>query len=329
MATSQITLRTLTINGVKLQLAEQGEGPLVLFCHGFPETWRSRRHQLPVVAASGYHAVAPDMRGYGGSDAPADVTRYNILELAGDLVGLVQALGQTQAVLVGHDWGATVAWMAALIRPDVFSALVGMSVPYRPRGAAEPLQLLRSAGLDAFYYFYFQEPGAAEAEFERDVDDTMRRILFTLSGDMPESAPVSPMLKPGAGFLGETVRPVVLPPWLTEEDLTLTVAAFQRTGFRGGLNYYRNIDANWRLTAPFERLAISQPVLFIAGARDVMITMPTGRLAFDRMPSTVPGLKDARLVEGAGHWIQQERPAEVNAALISFLCHSCSVRFSK
>jgi epoxide hydrolase A/B len=316
--TSEAAHRLVKTNGINMHIAEQGTGPLVLLCHGFPEIWRCWRHQLPALAEAGFRAVAPDLRGYGRTDAPEEIESYTILHLVGDLVGLVAALGERRAVVVGHDWGASVAWMAALIRPDIFAAVAAMSVPFRSRGLVAPLSAWRAAGLENFYHFYFQKPGVAEAEFAPDVSGALRRGLYTLSGDAPATMEWSPMLTPGGGFTDRMIDPPSLPAWLTENDIEAAASEFRRTGFRGGLNWYRNIDRNWALTAAFHGLQISQPALFIAGTRDITITGP-GKAALDQLAATVPGLKRQLLIEGAGHWIGEERPDEVNAALIDFL----------
>ena len=302
---------TVTANGIRLHVAEQGQGPLVLLCHGWPELWYSWRHQLAALGAAGFRAVAPDMRGYGESEAPADIAAYSILHLVGDLVGLVDVLGEREAIIVGHDWGANVAWTAALLRPDLFRAVTAMSVPYRPRGPAPPLALLRKAGLDNFYWIYFQPPGVAEAEFERDIPDTFRRLVGGIGGSL--------MVAPGAGFLDKFLPPEHLPAWLAAADIAAYSDAFRRTGFRGGLNWYRNLDRNWELLAPWHGAAIRQPALFIAGSHDGVIRGPMGEKALAQLADNVPGLKRKVLIEGAGHWIQRERSAEVNAALLEFL----------
>ena len=314
----EIKHRIVAANGINMHIAEQGRGPLVLLCHGFPETWYSWRHQLGALAGAGFRAVAPDMRGYAQTDAPDDIESYSILHLVGDMVGLVRALGETNAVIVGHDWGASVAWTAALIRPDIFRAVAALSIPLRPRGPTAPLAALRAAGFERLYYFYFQEPGVAEAEFERDVSAVMRKGIYTLSGDAPASSEWSPMLAPGSGFLDKAIEPEHLPAWITEDDIEAVSVEFTRTGFRGPLNWYRNIDRNWELTGAFADRQIEQPALFIAGARDVSIAGPN-KAAVDQLSKTVPGLKRQLLIEGAGHWIGEERPAEVSEALIRFL----------
>jgi pimeloyl-ACP methyl ester carboxylesterase len=310
--------RTLTANGIRMHIAEEGAGPLVLLCHGFPEGWYSWRHQLPALAAKGYRAVAPDMRGYGQTDAPLDMASYDLLTLVGDLVALVAGLGEKQAILVGHDWGANVAWHAGLMRPDVFPALGILSVPYRLRGPRPPLTLLREAGLHGHYWFYLQDPGVAESHFEADARAALRRIFYTVSGDAPRDRP-GLILEPGRGWLDNTLDPDRLPSWLTDVDLDHMTAEFVRAGFRGGMNWYRNIDRNWHLTSPWAGTLVRLPVLFIVGSEDPVLTLSTSRPAYDALQATVPGLKRNIVVQGAGHFIQQERPHLVNEALIDYL----------
>lgn len=315
---SEIQRRDVLVDGIRIHIAEQGTGSPILLCHGFPEGWYSWRHQLPALAAAGYRAIAPDMRGYGQTDAPAEISSYSILDIVGDMVGLVGALGEKQAIIVGHDWGATVAWHATQFRPDIFPAVAALSVPFRQRGPAPPLLLLRQAAMHNHYWFYLQEPGVAEAAFGRDPRATLRRILYTLSGDAPHDPP-GLMLQPGKGWLDNTLEPDCLPSWLTEADLVHMTAEFSRTGFGGGLNWYRNIDPNWKLTAPWAGAVIHQPALFIVGGKDPVIALSTGKAAYEALPTTVPGLKRKLLIEGAGHFIQQERPKIVNDALVEFL----------
>ena len=193
-----------------------------------------------------------------------------------------------------------------------------MSVPFRPRGGMAPLQALKAVGIENFYWQYFQPPGVAEAEFEADIPTTLRKVLFSGSGDAPPREGMALSLPPGGGFLDRSVDPATLPAWLTDDDIAYMTDRFRGSGFRGGLNYYRNIDRNWELTAPWAGAGITIPALFIAGTRDVVIT-GFGKAALEAMPVSVPGLRRQVLIEGAGHWIQQERPAEVNAALLEFL----------
>jgi pimeloyl-ACP methyl ester carboxylesterase len=306
-------------NGLKVHYVESGSGPLVVLVHGFPESWYSWRHQLPALAKAGFHVVALDMRGYGQTDVPPEIASYTIMHLVGDVTGLVEALGEKHAIIVGHDWGASVAWSAALLRPEMFQAVVAMSVPYRPRGPVAPLRALRDAGLYTYYWLYYQEPGVAEAEYDRDPRVTLRRLMFSLSGDAPSDRPDPSILKPGKGRLESTIDPERLPSWLKEADLDYMTADLKRTGFRGGVNWYRNIDRNWELLAPWSGVPIQQPALFIAGAKDPVITYATNKEPLVALKTTVPNLKRQLIIEGAGHWIQQERPKEVNAALIEFL----------
>jgi pimeloyl-ACP methyl ester carboxylesterase len=307
--------RAISANGIEIFLREQGEGPLVLLCHGWPELSYSWRHQMPALAAAGFHVVAPDMRGFGRTSAPADVKAYTIFDHVGDMVGLATALGEKQAVIIGHDWGAPVAWHAALFRPDVFTAVAGLSVPPPLRGRGRPLDTLRENGITNFYWQYFQTPGVAEAEFERDVDLTMRTLLGRGFSDPAASL----FITEGKGFLGDAGAGGALPDWLSEADLAQFSESYRKSGFRGGLNWYRNIDRNWELTAPWQGAQIRQPSLFIAGANDSVITGLIGAKRVADMERVLPGLRRKLIIEGAGHWIQQERAAEVNAVLIAFL----------
>jgi pimeloyl-ACP methyl ester carboxylesterase len=314
---AEIRHSQILLNGIEMHVAEAGEGPLVLLCHGWPELWYSWRHQLKALAEAGFRVVAPDMRGFGRTTAPADVAAYTIFHHVGDMVALVAALGEKRAVIVGHDWGAPVAWHAAQMRPDIFTAVAGLSVPFRRRGRAMPLDMLRKAGKSDYYWIYFQEQ-AAEDEFARDARFTLRRILTIGSGDTPREHKMSMYVDRASGFLGASRQDYPLPAWLSDADLDMFAAEYQRAGFRGGLNWYRNIDRNWELTAPWQDAVITQPALFIAGARDAVITGSMGQRALDELENIVPNLKRKILIEGAGHWIQQERPDDVNAALISF-----------
>jgi len=311
-------LETLQLDDIRMRFASQGSGPLVLFCHGWPESWYSWRHQMAAVAAAGYRAVAPDMRGYGGTDAPDNPAHYSLLHLVGDLVSLLKALGERQAVLVGHDWGAPVAWHAALLRPDLFRAVVGMSVPYAPPWRTDLLSALEKQGVHDFYIQYFQTPGVAEAEFERDVEASMRRIYYSGSGDAPAQVSFG-MLAPGAGYLDHTIDPKVLPDWMGADDMAYYAGEFRRAGFRGGLNWYRCLRLNAELLSPWRGAPIQQPSMFIAGARDAVLRFPASQSQIDRYPTTLPGLRGCHILEGAGHWIQRERATQVNTLILEFL----------
>jgi pimeloyl-ACP methyl ester carboxylesterase len=312
--------RIVDTNGIKMHIAEQGQGPLVIMCHGFPELGYSWRHQLPALAEAGFHAVAPDQRGYGQTDCPEAIEAYNILQLVGDIVGLVHTLGEEKAVIVGHDWGAPVAYNCALLRPDIFHALILLSVPYSPRswGSTRPTEAMKNmAGDNQFYIVYFQKPGRVEKELEADVRETMVKTLYSLSGDPPPEKRWNFLFGKDQKFVDTVYMPDTLPEWLTEKDIDVFTEGFKRTGFRGGVNWYRNIDRNWELTPFLSGAKIHQPSLFIAGELDGVIVM--SRAAFDNLESAVPDLKQKILVPGAGHWVQQERPQEVNDALIDFL----------
>lgn len=312
--TAQIRHRTVTANGIQMHVAEAGEGPLVVLCHGWPESWYSWRHQLVALAEAGYRAVAPDQRGYGQTDKPEAVEAYTGFHLVGDIVGLVHALGEERAVIAGHDWGALVAWQAALWRPDLFRGAIVLSVPTGPRLPIRPTALMKQAFADRFFYIlYFQEPGKAEAELERDVRKTLRMLLYTASGDGPDvgfaDAPKS------ARFLDQMVEPETLPAWLSEADLDFFTAEFERSGFRGPLNWYRNFDRTWELAAPFQGKQIRIPALFISGDRDLIRANPEFETA---MRAVVPDVQ-VRILPGIGHWTQQEAPEAVNAAMLEFL----------
>jgi pimeloyl-ACP methyl ester carboxylesterase len=317
---ADVNHRFIDTNGISMHIAEQGEGSLVVLCHGFPECWYSWRHQLPALAAAGYHVVAPDQRGYGQTDRPEPIEAYHILQLTGDMVGLVHALDAERAIIVGHDWGAPVAWHCALLRPDLFRAVALLSVPYLQRSWEDirPTEAMRRiAGEQEFYQLYFQEPGTAEAELEADVRATMRTFLYAASGDAPPEKRWRFLFGKSEKFLDTGSLPEVLPGWLTEQDLDVFTREFERTGFRGGLNWYRNIDRLWELTPFLNGAMLRQPTLFVAGAVDPVITMY--RDAFEAMEQTVPNLSQKVLLPGAGHWIQQERPAQVNQLLLEFL----------
>jgi pimeloyl-ACP methyl ester carboxylesterase len=332
MTKSDIAHRMIEANGIHLHIAEQGEGPLVILCHGFPESWYSWRHQLAALSAAGYRVVAPDMRGYGQSDRPEAIDQYTLFHLVGDMVGLLDALGAEQAVIAGHDWGAPVAWHAALFRPDRFRAVIGLSVPYWPRTPVMPTSAMPKRDDALFYQLYFQTPGVAEAELERDVRATVLKTLFSGSGDVPRRAAGSGdaarpatadghvgMVPRDGGFLTRMPTPAVLPAWLSEKDIDFYAGEFARTGFRGGLNWYRNIDRNWELLAPFAGAKVTVPALYVAGDRDLVVAFRNVNHVIANLTKYVPQLRGTIMLPGCGHWTQQERAAEVNAAMIEFL----------
>jgi pimeloyl-ACP methyl ester carboxylesterase len=322
---SGVTHRFVETNGIRMHVAEQGAGPVVVLCHGFPESWYSWRHQMAALAGAGFRAVAPDMRGYGQTDRPEAIDQYTLLHLVGDMVGLLDALGEPVAVIAGHDWGAPVAWHAALIRPDRFRAVIGLSVPYRPRTSARPTTVMPRTDDAVFYQLYFQEPGVAEAELERDPRQSIRRLLYSGSGDAPRRSQhfLDPdtvgMVPRTGGFLTRTIDPPALPSWLTEADLDFYGGEFARTGFRGGLNWYRNIDRSWELLAPYAGARVTVPALYVAGDRDLVVAFRGMDQLLPNLHRFVPELRQRIMLSGCGHWTQQERPAEVNAAMLEFL----------
>ena len=311
-----INQRRVETNGISLNIAEQGEGPLVLMLHGFPESWYSWRHQFSALAEAGYHAVAPDMRGYGDSDKPFEIEAYNQVEVVNDIIGLIPALGYEKAVVFGHDWGAPTAWSCALNHPDKVSAVGALSVPFRPRGDSPPLATLKAIFKDRFFYqLYFQEPGKAETELEKDPALTIRKFYHMASGEMNTSLLSE---KPAdADLLSDLPDPgAKMGPWISEEDVSFYANEFRQSGFRGPLSYYRNMDLTWELTKDSPR-QISQPALFVAGERDGVILMAAD--ALKELDKHVTDLRVNKLIPKIGHWTQQEAPNEVNQALIQFL----------
>jgi pimeloyl-ACP methyl ester carboxylesterase len=322
---AELKNRFIETNGIRMHIAECGTGPLVVLCHGFPESWYSWRHQLQALAEAGFHVAAPDMRGYGQTDRPEAIEQYTLLHLVGDVVGLLDALSADKAVIAGHDWGAPVAWHCALLRPDRFRAVIGLSVPFWSRLPIRPTSLMPQTDEALFYQLYFQSPGVAEAEFERDVRRSIRSLVYSASGDAPrhekEDSPRNDvgMVPRQGGFLSRLVDPASLPPWLTDADVDFYVKEFRRTGFRGGLNWYRNIDRNWQLLAPFAGSRVSVPALYIAGDRDLVVAFRGMDQIIANLAHFVPQLRGTLMLPGCGHWTQQERPLEVNNAMIGFL----------
>jgi epoxide hydrolase A/B len=296
---NDVPLRTLEVNGLRMRVAELGasDAPPVVLLHGFPELWYSWRHQLPVLAEAGYRAIAPDLRGFGGTTAPPEIEAYDAVHLTGDVTGLLDALGLDRAVVVGHDWGSDLAWKVALMHPERVSAVAGLSVPFAPRAPGPPLEIMRRRAGDEFYIVWFQQPGVADEALARDV----RRTLST-----PEVWTAD-----WAARSDEPRRP----PFLSEEDLDYYAAEFERTGFTGGLNWYRNIDRNWHLLEPYAERRIEQPAMFLTGSRDPVRLF----MRDSAMDGWVTDLRERVVVEGAGHWVQQQCPDEVNAALLRFL----------
>jgi pimeloyl-ACP methyl ester carboxylesterase len=292
------------------------DAPVVVLTHGFPELAYSWRHQIPVLAEAGYHVLAPDQRGYGGSSRPDAIDAYDIHQLTADIVGLLDDIGAQRAVWIGHDWGAPVAWHAPLLHPDRVSAVAGLSVPALPRAQLPPTQTFRKTfGENFFYMLYFQQPGVADAELGGDPGRTIRRMMSGLRTSGDQSAALR-MVAPGPeGFIDRIPEPDALPDWISQDELDHYISEFSRTGFTGGLNWYRNLDRNWETTADLVDAKISVPCLFIGGTADPVLTFTRA----DRASEVISGPYRQVMIDGAGHWLQQERPDEVNAALLEFL----------
>lgn len=304
-------------NGVALQVTEAGEpgAPAVVLLHGFPELAYTWRHQVWALADAGFHVLAPDQRGYGGSDQPAAIEAYTVTELVNDVVGLLDEVGADDAAVVGHDFGAVVAWAAPLLHPDRFSAVAGLSLPPVPRSRVPTTEAFRKLFGDRFFYIlYFQQPGPADAELGRDPATTLRKLFATPpAGD--EAAALR-MLAPGPdGFLDRIVDPGTLPGWLGQADFDVYTESFTRNGFTAPLNWYRCFDLNWEQTADTPAATIEVPALFIGGTADA----PLAYTPRHRASEVVTGPYREVLLDGAGHWLTEECPEAVGELLTAFL----------
>ena len=316
-----VTFRFIEANDLRMRIAEAGDsGPLLLLAHGWPESWYSWRHQLTFFAEAGYRVVAPDMRGYGETDKPPRVEDYDIVQLANDMVGVLDALGEESAIMAGHDWGSIVAWNTVLLHPDRFSALIAMSVPYGGRAPRSPMEGGNETFEDNFFYIlYHNEPGGvAEAEYDSDPRGLISRLY--LSPRSPREAPaITDPNRSAGGWIGRLGAPIGLPDWLAQEDLDYVVNQFEMAGFRGGVNYYRNFHRNWEITEHLQEVKVKVPTLFIAGERDSVIAGATQDALTGSMGRVVDDLKDVVLIPEIGHWVQQEAPEETNQAILDFL----------
>jgi pimeloyl-ACP methyl ester carboxylesterase len=313
--TNKRNFRTIQTNGIRLNTVVEGDGPLVILLHGWPQCWYLWRNQIDPLVEAGFQVAVPNQRGYDSSDAPEDIEAYDILNLTADVTGIADALGHETFTVVGHDWGAPVAWNTALLYEERVTAVVGMSVPYSryPTGA---LTKQENFGDNFWYMVYFQKPGIAEAEFEQDIRRSLRMIHFNVSGSAPEGIVLTP--KPStSGFLDGLIDTEELPKGVTQEDLDYYVEQYEQSGFRGNLNWYRNIDRNMEITPQLEGKKISQPALFIAGEKDIVLQFPG--VSLDTMTELIPNLKGQVVVPGAGHWVPAEYPQQVNKALLGFL----------
>lgn len=293
----------MAVNGIELNVVDEGEGPLVVLCHGFPELAFSWRRQVPALAAAGYRVLAPDMRGYGRSSSPPAIEDYDIVALCGDLCGLLDACDERSAIFVGHDWGAIVVWQLAILHPERVAAVAGLSVPFLPRAPVPPVELMRSVQGEDFYIVRFQQPGVADAELAQDVRRTLSLMLTRATS------------RTTVFRADEEGTAPQLPAWISEEEFAVYVEAFERTGFTGGLNWYRNFDRNWELTESVADRRVEQPAMFLTGELDVVRQFTST----EGMTDWVTDLRSNTIVPGAGHWVQQEEPEVVNTALLGFL----------
>lgn len=311
--------RRVDVGSAELDVLEAGDvgAPVVILAHGFPESSWSWRHQVAPLAAAGYHVLAPDQRGYGRSTKPDTVPGYGIEHLTGDLLNLVSTTGHDDAVFMGHDWGALIVWDLAKLHPERCRGVVGLSVPF-VHWPAPPIPLMQATYGDRFFYIlYFQRPDEAEREMEADVRRTMAGVLWGASGQgFAPRGDLPPM--EGTGFLTGMPTPPPLPwSWLTEADLDQYVEEFTASGYFGPVSYYRNLDANFAVVDGLGPERLTMPTAFVTGAKDPVNLMdPTGA---ERMAATLPNFRGATIIDGAGHWVQQEAPAETTAALLSFL----------
>ncbi|MEE2776200.1 MAG: alpha/beta hydrolase [Acidobacteriota bacterium] len=319
-----VSFRMVESNGLTMRVAEAGEGPLVIFAHGFPESWYSWRHQLPAIAAAGYRAVAPDMRGYGSTSAPREIEAYDTPTLCRDLIGLIDHYGEEQAVLVGHDWGAAVVWNCSLIEAARVRGVAALSVPYGGRGETHPIESMKEGfGENFFYMLYFQEldedgNGIADAEFGAD-PRTLLKSLYTSPDTLREPPTITDPLRSAGGWIGRLGMPTEFPPWFSQVDLDYYVGEFERAGFRGGINYYRNIGRSWELTPELAGARVTPPALFIAGEQDGVIGGATKEQLEASLGAVADDLRGVHLIPATGHWVQQEKGSETNDLLISFL----------
>jgi pimeloyl-ACP methyl ester carboxylesterase len=310
---SNLRVFEIATNGITLHVTEQGEGPAVLFCHGFPDTSYTWRRQMQAVSSSGYRAIAPDMRGYGRSSAPWDANLYTPLHTAGDLVGLLDALGIPTAVLVGHDWGASHAWAAALMRPDRFKAVFCLGVPYSPRGEINVFERMRQAGHQNDFYMFEQMRPEAD-QIWADAAVTIPGVLYWASGSAPAGQAWSP-LDPARSLYRPAPEP--LPLWVERDYIDHNIGEFQRTGFHGGLNYYRAAEPYFHLSAAWKGAKITQPSFYIGGKADGLKELYS--LPVDQMRVSLPGLVGSLELEQVGHWVQHEASAAVSDHLLKFL----------
>jgi pimeloyl-ACP methyl ester carboxylesterase len=314
--------RHIETNGIRLRVVLEGSGPLCVLVHGWPESWYSWRHQIAPLVAAGYRVCVPDVRGYGGSDKPAEIEAYDMVRMTDDVLGLIDALGESTAILIGHDWGAPIVWTTAIRYPARVQAVIGLSVPHLGRGKRPSVEAFRERYAGRFFYqLYFQEPGVAERELEADPAATIRKLLYAASGDSnaQQERAFTANKGPDATMLEGLSDPDPLPSWLTSEDVAYYASEFRSSGFRGPLNRYRNYERDFHALPELADAKITQPALFIVGEFDPVMSFKPGVRLSDLMDRWYTDLRGKIVLEGAGHWVQQERPAEVNQAMLTFL----------
>ena len=308
-------------SGVKIHYVHMGKGPVLIMVHGFPELWYSWRHQIRPIAQAGFKVVVPDVRGYGESDKPHPIEAYDMISLTNDVVGLIDALGEDQAILFGHDWGAPICWNTAALHLERVAAVAGLSVPFFQRGPQSSIDNWKALYGDGFFYqLYFQEEGVAEAAFEADIRTALRKVYYAISGD-GEHAPLHSLsaTEPLEDLLATMVDPDPFPAWLTDEDLDYYTEAFTNGGFRGPLNRYRAQQRDWELLPQLSELEVQQPSYFIGGALDPVRTFVPGTDLYAAPEANCTDFRGSTIIDGEGHWIQQEAPEEVTRLLLRFL----------
>ena len=318
----QFTLRHIPTNSITLRAAVEGDGPLVIMVHGWPELWYSWRHQIKPIAAAGFKVCAIDVRGYGGSDKPHPVEAYDMRSIMADVVGVIDHFGEEQAILIGHDWGAPIVWNTTALHPERIAAVAGLSVPYRKRAPVSTIQLWQKLYTDQgkfFYQAYFQDEGIVEAEVEADFRTALRKIYYSISGDAPSLGPSWLDRPAGGGLLDMMTDPDPFPAWMTPEDLDYFVQNFEAGGFRGPINRYRNQDRDFTMLPEMGIKPVHQPSAFIAGSKDVVRFFVPGRDTYANLDEMCLDLRVNLIIDGIGHWVQQEAPDAVNGALLSFL----------
>ena len=308
----------LQVNGITLSLYSAGpeQGPVVWLLHGFPECWYSWRHQARALAEAGYRVLVPEMRGYGRSSAPDDTAAYDLITICGDIQAAMGLLGHRSVAVVGHDWGALVAWHLALLETERVRAVAAMAVPYGGRPKKPAIDIIRSQFADRFnYILYFQQPSVAEAELDQDIPRTLRMMMHNTSAAVPKNFFLKD--KPAGSSLHHGMQDPGLPPaWCGPEAFAVYAGTFEGCGFRGALNWYRNFERNWERTAPLAERKIEQPALFLLGDKDPVGTLEAHTL--QKMPAWVPNLEQ-HLLGDCGHWVQSEQPEQVNRLLLNFL----------